>query len=110
MFCLDTNIVVFALNQRRPAISARLDAELRYGSHLMVPSMVRFELEYGYSKGTRQLENSAILSAFLAVHFDLIDFDHQDGVEAGQIRAELEKAGTPIGPYDAAAWRSVGDP
>jgi tRNA(fMet)-specific endonuclease VapC len=31
---------------------------------------------------------------------DLLDFDDEDARAAGQVRATLEKAGTPIGAYD----------
>jgi tRNA(fMet)-specific endonuclease VapC len=30
----------------------------------------------------------------------VVEFDREDAVEAGRIRAELALAGTPIGPYD----------
>jgi len=48
MFCLDTNVIVFAMNLRRPGIAERLEAELATGTQLVVPAIVRFELEYGY--------------------------------------------------------------
>ncbi len=32
MFCLDTNVVIFAMNLRRPGIAQRLDAELAIGT------------------------------------------------------------------------------
>jgi tRNA(fMet)-specific endonuclease VapC len=38
-------------------------------------------------------------------------FDSDDAAEAGQVRAELARAGTPIGPYDvliAAQARRLG--
>ncbi|RXH03673.1 PIN domain-containing protein [Bradyrhizobium vignae] len=31
---------------------------------------------------------------------DILDLDQQDARAAGEIRAELAKRGTPIGPYD----------
>jgi tRNA(fMet)-specific endonuclease VapC len=100
MFCLDTNILIHILNKSFPVLNDRLQLELTSQSHVLIPSIVRFELEYGYEKGSRTAENRVRLKRLLKANFDLIDFDHQDGVEAGQIRAELEKAGTPIGPYD----------
>ena len=30
----------------------------------------------------------------------VLDFDAEDAEEAGDIRATLQRAGTPIGPYD----------
>jgi tRNA(fMet)-specific endonuclease VapC len=41
-----------------------------------------------------------LLAAFLAKGFEQPAFDLEDAVEAGGIRAGLERLGTPIGPYD----------
>lgn len=41
-----------------------------------------------------------MLSTFLGAGVDVIDFDAADAREAGDIRAHLKRAGTPIGPYD----------
>lgn len=53
MYCLDTNVVIFALNRRRPAIAARLAAELSAKTRLIVPAAAMFELEYGVVKSER---------------------------------------------------------
>jgi tRNA(fMet)-specific endonuclease VapC len=100
MFCLDTNIVVFALNRRRPEIAARLDAELARGTVLVVPAIVRYELEYGLEKSSRPEANRRMLGAFLAKGFEQPAFDLGDAAEAGAIRAHLERRGTPIGACD----------
>jgi tRNA(fMet)-specific endonuclease VapC len=100
MFCLDTNILIHVFNRSIPVLHNRLKLELQNQSLILIPSIVRFELEYGYEKGARTVENRERLERFLQADFQLIDFDHQDGVEAGNMRAELEKAGTPVGPYD----------
>jgi len=42
MFCLDTNIIIYAINRRRPEFSARISEELQAGRTLMVPAIVRF--------------------------------------------------------------------
>jgi tRNA(fMet)-specific endonuclease VapC len=41
-----------------------------------------------------------VLSAFLALDVTPWPFDAADAEEAGDIRAALERAGTPIGAYD----------
>jgi tRNA(fMet)-specific endonuclease VapC len=33
-------------------------------------------------------------------HVVVVGFEEEDAVIAGDLRAELERAGTPIGPYD----------
>ena len=100
MFCLDTNIIIHAINRRRPEFAARISEELQAGRTLMVPAIVRFELEYGLAKSQRREANSAILATLLARGFEQPAFDLDDAAEAGDIRAALEAKGSPIGPYD----------
>ncbi len=100
MFCLDTNIIIHAINRRRPEFAARISEELQAGRTLIVPAIVRFELEYGLAKSQRREANSAILATLLARGFEQPAFDLDDAAEAGDIRAALEAKGAPIGPYD----------
>lgn len=100
MFCLDTNVIIHALNRTRPEFAARISAEWTAGRTMLVPAIVRYELEYGFAKGTRREANLALLNALLAQGFEQLPFDADDAAEAGEIRAKLEKSGTPIGPYD----------
>jgi tRNA(fMet)-specific endonuclease VapC len=100
MFCLDTNIIIYALNRRRPEFAARISEELRAGRPLIVPAIVRYELEYGFAKSERRAANRALLETLLARGFEQPAFDPEDAAEAGGIRAALETQGTPIGPYD----------
>jgi tRNA(fMet)-specific endonuclease VapC len=100
MLCLDTNIIIFAINRRKPAIAKRLTAELRAGAALIVPAIVLFELEYGIAKSARRAQARAILDNFLEAGFEQPAFDAEDAREAGEIRAELDRQGTPIGPFD----------
>ena len=100
MFCLDTNIIIHAINRRRPEFAVRISEELQAGRTLMVPAIVRFELEYGLAKSQRREANSAILATLLARGFEQPAFDLDDAAEAGDIRATLEAKGAPIGPYD----------
>ena len=100
MFCLDTNIIIYAINRRRPEFAARISEELQAGRTLIVPAIVRFELEYGLAKSQRREANQAILATLLARGFEQPAFDLDDAAEAGDIRAALEAKGAPIGPYD----------
>lgn len=113
MFCLDTNVIVFAINGRKPAVDRRLQMELSAGTPLLVPSPVLFELRYGIAKSDRPEFSTRLLDAFLADGFTPTSFDADDAAEAGEIRAFLERQGTPIGPYDvliAAQARRRGAP
>jgi tRNA(fMet)-specific endonuclease VapC len=100
MFCLDTNIVIFGMNGRRPKIAARLDLELAAGAMLIIPAIVRYELEFGCAISKQPALSRGRLEAFLSAGFDEPPFDLADAREAGEIRAALEAQGTPIGPYD----------
>ena len=100
MFCLDTNIIIHAINRRRPEFAARISQELQAGRTMIVPAIVRFELEYGLARSQRREANRAILDTFMARGFEQPAFDLEDAAEAGDIRAALEAKGAPIGPYD----------
>jgi tRNA(fMet)-specific endonuclease VapC len=45
-------------------------------------------------------ENTERLRVLLSGDLDLVDFDDEDARTAGQVRAALEKKGTPIGAHD----------
>jgi tRNA(fMet)-specific endonuclease VapC len=100
MICLDTNIVIAAINQRRPEVRARLLQTLVDGMTVGIPSIVLYEMWYGIKKSARPQENADNLSAFLALDLTLWPFEPEDAEEAGDIRATLERTGKPIGPYD----------
>jgi tRNA(fMet)-specific endonuclease VapC len=100
MLCLDTNIVISAINLRPAYIRARLDAELASGVMIGIPAIVLFEIRYGAAKSDRRARSGAGLEAFLSLAVTPWSFEPEDAAHAGNIRAELERAGTPIGHYD----------
>jgi tRNA(fMet)-specific endonuclease VapC len=57
-------------------------------------------LWYGVARSERRDDNAERLRIFLSGKIDVVPFDEQDAVTAGDLRARLEAAGTPIGPYD----------
>ena len=75
MFCLDTNVVIFAINGRRPQIAERLDREIASGRPMLVPAIVMFELEYGCAKSRRPEQSRRALEIFLSAGFDQPAFD-----------------------------------
>ena len=100
MICLDTNAVIAAINARVPGVRLRLEQALTERVVVGIPIVVWFELHYGAMKSARVRENRATLAAFLALDVTIWPFDADDAEEAGDIRVMLERAGTPIGPYD----------
>ena len=100
MICLDTNAVIVALNERTSPVRARLDKAIRLNRPLAISSIVLFELWYGAGKNARPERNARRIADFLAGPIEILAFEPADAEEAGYIRATLERAGTPIGPYD----------
>ena len=100
MLCLDTNAVIAAINRRKPEVRRRLEAAVAKGTVIGIPTIVLFEIRYGIAKSARPEANAAILAAFLTLDLSPWPFEPEDAEEAGGIRAELERAGIPIGPYD----------
>jgi len=56
-------------------------------------------MEYGASKSESRVKNREVLKRFLS-SFEIINFDTKDAEIYGIIRAELERNGNIIGPYD----------
>ena len=59
--------------------------------------MVMHELYFGAFKSRRTEQNISFLQA---LDFEILDFQLQDAIKAGEIRALLAVRGTPIGPFD----------
>jgi tRNA(fMet)-specific endonuclease VapC len=100
MICLDTNTVIAAIRGRARHVRTRLETLLIEGVTVGIPSIVLYELWYGISKSTRVEANSTALATFLTLAVTPWPFEAEDAQEAGDIRATLERAGAPIGPYD----------
>ena len=100
MICLDTNPIVAVLNGTSLRIRVRLDRAIRDCEDVRVSSIVLFELRYGAAKSAQPVRNAGRIRQFLDRAVSVLDFDPADAEEAGEIRAALERLGTPIGPYD----------
>ena len=98
-YLFDTNTCI-AMVKGKAGIRERFKAAVTQGAGVFVPSVVVFELWTGVAKSERKESNRATLETFLAEKLDLLPFDNDDARVAAQIRADLETAGTPIGPYD----------
>jgi tRNA(fMet)-specific endonuclease VapC len=66
---------------------------------IAVCSVVKSELFYGAIKSQKRQENLQKQQTFLN-RFISLPFDDQCTEIYGEIRTDLEKKGTPIGPYD----------
>jgi tRNA(fMet)-specific endonuclease VapC len=100
MICLDTNAVIAVLNDRTSPVRTKVDAAIGLGRALAISSIVLFELRYGAAKSAQPERNAQRIADFLLGPIEVLPFEPADAEEAGEIRAALERAGTPIGPYD----------
>src|ERR1700719_1679690 len=100
MICLDTNIIIAAINQRAAALRQRLMKTLHEGTIVGIPTVVLYELWYGITKSVRAQANIDGLDCFLALDVTTWPFEAGDAEEAGDDRAALVRLGTPIGPCD----------
>ncbi|WP_425348096.1 tRNA(fMet)-specific endonuclease VapC [Vreelandella aquamarina] len=57
------------------------------------------ELVYGAEKSASPEHNLSVIEGF-AARLDVLDYDASAAYHSGELRSELAKAGTSIGPYD----------
>jgi tRNA(fMet)-specific endonuclease VapC len=96
-YSLDTNTCIRYLNGRSLAIRQKLPTVP--ARDIVVCSVVRGELAYGAAKSLTPEASTARQARFLKPYVTL-SYDDAAAQEFGRIRAYLETAGTPIGPYD----------
>lgn len=97
MWIPDTNVWIRYLNPQPSPVKSHF---LQYpADRIFLCDIVKAELYFGAFKSTRCDENLALLDE-LNKGFCSLPFDGNAARHYGRIRAELTRAGTPIGPYD----------
>ena len=94
---LGTNICIYLIKKRPPKVLERFREHSP--QDVAISTITLFELEYGVEKSQYRQRSEDALAKFL-LPLSLIDLDRSAAMEAATIRAQLEKAGMPIGPYD----------
>ena len=97
MFFLDTNICVYFMSRKYPAVTAQFKA--RDPQTLFVSALVAGELAYGVELSARVESNRTRLNAFLSM-LQVVAWDEQAMWHFGQQKARMKKAGTKIGEID----------
>lgn len=96
-YMLDTNICIYVIKYK-PEATVR-----NFLSHnpddICVSSITYAELTHGVEKSQAVEKNRVALSMFLSA-ITVLDFDSSAAEAYGELRAELERKGTPIGPMD----------
>ena len=95
-YLLDTNLCIRVLRDRPASLRARFNAE---ATALCISDVVVYELLFGAEKSAKPAENRTAVERFTA-RLSVLPFDSAAAGHAAEIRATLERRGTPIGAYD----------
>lgn len=93
---LDTDTCIFALKQN-PAVLKHLLAQSR--EEIVISVITEAELRTGAAKSTSSAKTLRLVENFLRP-LGVLEFTSNDAASYAQVRAKLERAGTPIGPLD----------
>jgi tRNA(fMet)-specific endonuclease VapC len=105
---LDTCICIFLIRRKLPNVRSRFEAH-RVGE-LGISSITESELRFGAEKSADPARNHRQLDHLLLT-LPVLSYDSKCAVHYAEIRAHLERAGTPIGSMDlliAAHARALG--
>ena len=95
-YMLDTNICMYVMKTYPPTFREKFNV---LAEQLCISSITLGELHYGAEKSGRRAENLAAIDHFTA-RLEVLPFGEKAAAHYGQLRAELERAGTPCGPHD----------
>lgn len=95
-YLLDTNICIYVINARPPAVVSRFLAHEADG--LGISAVTASELYWGVHK-SQSARNLAALEKFISP-LTVLDYDLSAARRYGELRAHLDRLGQPIGPLD----------
>jgi tRNA(fMet)-specific endonuclease VapC len=93
---LDTDFCIRVLRDRPPGLRERFNAE---ASALCISTVTLAELLYEAEKSARPVEGRTKVEGF-AARLEVLSFDGEAAAHYADIRADLERRGQVIGPYD----------
>ena len=94
-YMLDTNICIYAIKHKPEQVFMRLQEHDPID--ICISSVTYAELVHGVEK-SKAIEKNRVALALLLANIEIMNFDSLAAESYGKIRADLEKAGTPIGP------------
>uniref|UniRef100_UPI0031FD9A48 type II toxin-antitoxin system tRNA(fMet)-specific endonuclease VapC n=1 Tax=Oceanospirillum multiglobuliferum TaxID=64969 RepID=UPI0031FD9A48 len=106
-FLLDTNICIYVIKRRPIEVLSRFNEA---AGHLAISSVTLAELLHGVEKSQQVAKNLRAVEDFYS-RLEVLEYGEQAAFHYGDIRAQLEKQGRPIGVNDlhiAAHARSIG--
>ena len=96
-YMLDTNICIYAIKNKPESVIRKVLAQ--NPEDLCISVITYAELMHGVEKSQAVEKNRIAMSLFLSA-ITVLDFSSRAAEVYGEIRGELEKKGTPIGPMD----------
>lgn len=96
-FLLDTDICIYLIKKKPLHVLEKLRTLSL--EDVAVSSVTLAELAFGVQKSGHPKQNQEALNEFLSP-FEILPFDDRAASHYGEIRADLEKAGQPIGAMD----------
>ena len=96
---LDTDICIHLINRSIGYERVLRRISGRSFGEICISAITVSELTFGVAKSAKPRENAAALEELL-IRFDLLDYPVNAASSYGEIRAVLERAGTPIGNND----------
>ena len=95
-YLLDTNIVIYTMKNRPPKVR---EAFRLHSDEIAISTVTLGELIYGAERSSAPEQNLSDIAG-MAARLEVLSFDADAAMHFGQVRAELARAGRPIGPYD----------
>lgn len=96
-YMMDTNICIYAIKNKSESVIRKILSQ--NPEDLCISVVTYAELMHGVEKSQAVEKNHIAMSLFLSA-ITVLDFDGEAAEAYGQIRAELERKGTPIDPMD----------
>ena len=96
-YMLDTNICIYAIKNKPEKVLNTLKEKLNDG--ICISAITLAELAHGVEKSAARDKNRAALLRFLSI-LTVLPFDDLAAAEYGEVCANLQRKGTPIGTMD----------
>src|SRR6266536_3479031 len=95
-YMIDTNICIYVIKNRPAQLRDRFNS---LADQLSISVVSLAELIYGAEKSARPHDNLIRIEEFCA-RLDVLPFSERAATHYGQLRAELEQSGAPVGIHD----------
>lgn len=95
-YMLDTNIVIYVIKRRPRALLDKFNA---HAGQMCISAITESELLHGVEKSDHRDRNLRQVEDFVS-RLDVLAYDSKAAAHYGDIRADLERKGKPIGVND----------